>query len=76
MASLSRAVMARSAALGFGLFEGCWCPRMTAALLVLNLPASHQRAVALNSTEAVVVYGIDAIAAHAGVPVFKDVEDF
>lgn len=47
-----------------------------AELLVLNLPAGHQRAVTLNHTEAVVGSCVEAIAAHAGVPVFKDVEDF
>ncbi len=47
-----------------------------AELLVLNLPSGHQRAVALNHPAAVVGSFVEAIAAHAGVPVFKGVEDF
>jgi hypothetical protein len=47
-----------------------------AELLVLNLPAGQQRALALEHTEVVVGPCIDAIAAHAGVPVFKGLEDF
>lgn len=47
-----------------------------AELLVLNLPAGQRRAMALKHTEAVVGPCVDAIAVHAGVPVFKGVDDF
>lgn len=47
-----------------------------AELLVLNLSAGQQRAMALDCSETVVGPCADAIAARAGVPVFKGVEDF
>ncbi|MNV35268.1 hypothetical protein D3C71_1267100 [compost metagenome] len=47
-----------------------------AELLVLNLPACQQRAIGLGYSAAVVAPCVEAITAHALVPVFKSVDDF
>lgn len=52
------------------------CHLADAELLVLNLPAGELRAVSLKHDAAVINPCVNAIAAKAGVPVFKGIDDF